>query len=77
MTEPAEVRIGWIGTGVMGASMCGHLLDAGHPVTVSTRSPEKATNLLDRGAAWADTPAEVAATSDMTFRDRRLPVRRP
>jgi 3-hydroxyisobutyrate dehydrogenase len=67
VTEPAEVRIGWIGTGVMGASMCGHLLDAGHPVTVSTRSPEKATNLLDRGAAWADTPAEVAATSDMTF----------
>ncbi len=67
MAEPAEVRVGWIGTGVMGASMCGHLLDAGHPVTVSTRSPAKAANLLDRGAAWADTPAEVATASDITF----------
>ncbi len=67
MTDPAHVRVGWIGTGVMGASMCGHLLDTGHPVTVSTRSPAKAASLLDRGAVWADTPAEVAVASDITF----------
>jgi 3-hydroxyisobutyrate dehydrogenase len=47
--------------------MCGHLVDAGHPVTVSTRSREKADDLLGRGAAWADSPAAVAAASDVVF----------
>jgi 3-hydroxyisobutyrate dehydrogenase len=60
-------RIGWIGTGVMGASMCGHLIDAGHPATVTTRTRERAEPLLAKGAAWADTPAEVAAASDVVF----------
>jgi 3-hydroxyisobutyrate dehydrogenase len=67
VTVPSDVRVGWIGTGVMGASMCGHLLDAGCAVTVSTRSPAKANDLLDRGASWAATPAEVAEASDITF----------
>jgi 3-hydroxyisobutyrate dehydrogenase len=61
------VRIGWIGAGVMGASMCGHLLAAGHPVTVTTRTRAKAEPLLHAGAAWADSPAEVAAASDAVF----------
>jgi 3-hydroxyisobutyrate dehydrogenase len=60
-------RIGWIGTGVMGASMCGHLLAAGHPVTVTTRTRAKADSLVDAGAAWGDSPAEVAAVSDVVF----------
>ena len=60
-------RVGWIGTGVMGASMCGHLLAHGHPTTVFTRSPERARSLIDRGARWAATPREVAAASDATF----------
>jgi 3-hydroxyisobutyrate dehydrogenase len=60
-------RIGWIGTGVMGASMCGHLVDAGHPVTLTTRTRSKADGLLARGAAWADSPAEVAAAADVVF----------
>jgi 3-hydroxyisobutyrate dehydrogenase len=60
-------RIGWIGTGVMGASMCGHLVDAGHPVTVTTRTRAKAEGLLARGATWADSPAEVAAEADVVF----------
>jgi 3-hydroxyisobutyrate dehydrogenase len=59
--------IGWIGTGVMGASMCGHLLAAGHPVTVTTRTPAKADALLAEGATWADSPAAVAAASDALF----------
>ena len=59
--------IGWVGTGVMGVSMCGHVLDAGYPVTVTTRTRARAEALIARGAAWVDTPAEVAAASDMSF----------
>lgn len=65
--EPSDVPIGWIGTGVMGASMCGHLMDAGHPATVHTRTRAKADGLLERGAAWADSPRQVAEASDVIF----------
>jgi 3-hydroxyisobutyrate dehydrogenase len=65
--EPGRTRVGWIGTGVMGASMCGHLIDAGYAVTLTTRTRAKAEALLARGARWADTPREVAAASDATF----------
>ncbi len=60
-------RIGWIGTGVMGASMCGHLLTAGHRLTVFSRTRDKALRLLENGAAWADTPKAVAQNSDIVF----------
>jgi 3-hydroxyisobutyrate dehydrogenase len=65
--EPGSTRIGWIGTGVMGASMCGHLLQKGYGVTVTTRTRSRAEALLGEGAAWAGTPAEVAAASDVVF----------
>ena len=65
--QPADVPIGWIGTGVMGASMCGHLMDAGHPATVHTRTRAKAEGLLGRGAAWADSPRQVAEASEVIF----------
>ncbi|HLM19300.1 MAG TPA: NAD(P)-dependent oxidoreductase [Acidimicrobiia bacterium] len=65
--DRSGTRIGWIGTGVMGSSMCGHLLAAGHPVSVTTRTRAKAGALLDAGATWADSPAAVAATSDVVF----------
>ncbi len=64
---PGETRIGWIGTGVMGASMCGHLLDAGFSATIFNRTKKKAQSLLDKGAQWADTPRAVAAASDVVF----------
>ena len=64
---PQETRIGWIGTGVMGASMCGHLLEAGYSATVFSRTRAKAEPVLDRGAAWASTPREVAEQSDVVF----------
>ena len=67
LVEWVAGRIGWIGTGVMGASMCGHLLAAGHPVTLTTRTRGKAGALLDAGAVWADSPAAVAAASDVVF----------
>jgi len=62
-----STRLGWIGTGVMGSPMCAHLLAAGHPITVTTRSRARAEDLLARGAHWADTPAHVAAASDVVF----------
>lgn len=64
---PGQTRIGWIGTGVMGNSMCGHLIKAGYQATVSTRTKEKAKALLDAGAAWAETPKAVAEKSDVIF----------
>lgn len=64
---PGSTRIGWIGTGVMGRSMAGHLLAKGYSVTVYNRSRDKAQDLIDRGANWAATPKEVAAKSDVVF----------
>ncbi|MCC9658865.1 NAD(P)-dependent oxidoreductase [Rhodopirellula halodulae] len=60
-------RIGWIGTGVMGSSMCGHLLKGGYAVAVTTRTKEKASDLLAAGATWCATPKEVAEQSDVIF----------
>jgi 3-hydroxyisobutyrate dehydrogenase len=65
--EPGRTRVGWIGTGVMGGSMCGHLVAAGYETTVSTRTRPKAEALLAAGATWAEQPAEVAARSDVVF----------
>jgi 3-hydroxyisobutyrate dehydrogenase len=60
-------NIGWIGTGVMGNAMCGHLLAAGHRVAVFNRTRRKAENLLSKGARWCDSPMEVAGFSDVIF----------
>jgi 3-hydroxyisobutyrate dehydrogenase len=65
--SPTATRIGWIGTGVMGLSMCGHLLTAGYRVIVHSRTRSKAQPLLDRGAQWADSPRAVSAESDVLF----------
>ena len=59
------MKIAWIGAGVMGRSMAGHLLDAGHEVVVMSRTAEKATPLLERGATWSDSPAEAARGCDV------------
>jgi 3-hydroxyisobutyrate dehydrogenase len=67
LVEPGRTRIGWIGTGVMGSSMCGHLLAAGFSATVFNRTPAKAETLLARGARWADSPRAVAEASDVVF----------
>ena len=66
-------RVGWIGTGVMGASMCGHLLDAGYDVNVSNRSRERASGLVDRGARWCETPAAAAADAESSSRSSGSP----
>lgn len=65
--HPSTTRIGWIGTGVMGRSMCGHLLAKGFQATIHNRTKAKAQDLLDQGAHWADSPRAVAEASDVVF----------
>ena len=59
--------VGFVGTGIMGSAIAGHLLDAGYHLMVNTRTKEKAASLLERGARLASTPAEVAQKADVTF----------
>ena len=58
------MRVGIIGLGIMGAPMARNLLRAGHPLTVYTRTRARAAGLLAAGAAWADSPAALAAAVD-------------
>jgi 2-hydroxy-3-oxopropionate reductase len=58
-------RVGFIGLGIMGRPMARHLLDAGFPLTVHSRSPAPVDELVGAGAARAGSPAEVAAASDV------------
>jgi 3-hydroxyisobutyrate dehydrogenase len=71
--SPSSTRVGWIGTGVMGRSMVGQLIHAGYRTTVMNRSPEKAQSLVDAGATRVDSPAQVAAVSDVIFTIVGLP----
>ncbi|KVH93870.1 probable 3-hydroxyisobutyrate dehydrogenase-like 1, mitochondrial [Cynara cardunculus var. scolymus] len=64
---PSNTRLGWIGTGVMGQSMCSHLIKAGYTLTIFTRTQSKAQSLLDIGANWASSPHAVASQSDVVF----------
>jgi 3-hydroxyisobutyrate dehydrogenase len=65
MISPENTVVGFIGTGVMGKSMAGHLLKAGYPLVVYTRTKEKASDLLESGAEWAETPLEVAQKANV------------
>lgn len=67
MFQPTNTVIGFIGTGVMGNSMAGHLLSAGYSLIIYTRSKEKAEMLLQKGANWANTPKEVAEKANVIF----------
>lgn len=60
-------RVAFIGLGIMGGAMAGHLLKAGHSLAVHTRTQSRAEELLERGAKWADTPAKAAASADFVF----------
>jgi 3-hydroxyisobutyrate dehydrogenase len=60
-------KIGWIGTGVMGKSMCKHILKKGYALSVYNRTKEKTSELCKEGANWLATPGDVAAASDVTF----------
>ena len=61
------MKVGFIGTGVMGKSMAGHLLAAGHDLVVYNRTKGKAQELLDAGANWSDTPQGATSGRDVVF----------
>lgn len=67
MLSKENTVIGFIGTGVMGRSMAGHLQRAGYSIIVYNRTKEKAEELLQNGAEWADTPKEVAEKANVIF----------
>jgi 3-hydroxyisobutyrate dehydrogenase len=64
---PDTPSIAFIGTGVMGRSMAGHLMAGGHALHVFNRTRAKAQPLLDAGATWHDTAGSAAATADMVI----------
>lgn len=77
-TDPATgadplPAVGWIGTGIMGRSMAGHLLAAGHPLAVCTRTKAKAEELLAGGARWCATPADAARDAEIVCTNVGLP----
>lgn len=62
MSHPA---IGFIGLGTMGSAICRHVIEAGFPVTVWGRTQDRTTRHLEAGANWAQSPAELAKSSDI------------
>jgi 3-hydroxyisobutyrate dehydrogenase len=73
MNYSSKTRIGFIGLGIMGQSMAGHLMDAGHVLSVYNRTRDKAAALLARGAVWCASPGELAARSDVVITMVGLP----
>ena len=62
-----DKKIGWIGTGLMGNPMAKHLINAGYGLNVFNRTKQKAEELLGMGATWYNTPADIAANSEVIF----------
>jgi len=61
MSPDKEMNVAFIGTGVMGRSMALNLLRAGNALTVHTRTPQRAADVLEAGAVWADSVGEAVA----------------
>jgi 3-hydroxyisobutyrate dehydrogenase len=67
MNFPETKTVGFIGLGIMGQSMAGHILAGGYKLHVYNRSRAKAEALIERGAVWHDTPGEIAAVCDVVI----------
>ena len=67
MDQMKDKKIGWIGTGLMGNPMAKHLINAGYGLNVFNRTKQKAEELLGMGATWYNTPADIAANSEVIF----------
>ena len=76
MASSFPEELGWIGTGVMGTSMCGHLIDAGYASTVYNRTRAQAEPLLDRGARMGRHAGAGRRRRRRGLHDGRLPGRR-
>ncbi|AIY06019.1 oxidoreductase [Planococcus sp. PAMC 21323] len=61
------MKLGFVGTGVMGNSLVKHLLDDKHEVFIYTRTAQKAENLVEAGATLVDSPKQVAENSEVIF----------
>src|SRR5688572_2015682 len=70
----ASLSIAFIGTGVMGRSMAGHLQKAGHSLHVFNRTKEKAQSLVEAGAQWHDSAGAAAANADVVITMLGFPV---
>ena len=62
-----QLNVAFIGTGIMGAPIAGHIMDAGYPLTVFNRTSSKADGLVARGAVRAASPAEAVRDADVVF----------
>ncbi len=62
-----KLSVAFIGTGIMGAPIAGHIMDAGYELTVYNRTKSKADALVARGATWAGSPADAARDADVVF----------
>ncbi|MFO7942623.1 MAG: NAD(P)-dependent oxidoreductase [Bacillota bacterium] len=60
-----DTVVGFVGCGVMGQGMASNLLEAGYPINLYTRTRSRAAEVLDKGATWRDSVAEVAANADV------------
>ena len=67
LIAPGKTTIGWIGTGVMGSSMCANLMRAGFSAVIYNRTASKTQGLVELGAKAVDSPAAVAAQADVIF----------
>ena len=63
----SDVKIAWIGTGIMGAPMAMHLVDAGYNVSVYSRTKSKAEKLIAKGCEWYDNPAALTGNCNIIF----------
>ncbi|WP_165775985.1 NAD(P)-binding domain-containing protein, partial [Lactobacillus apis] len=61
------MKIGFIGTGVMGNAICLNLLKAGHDLVVYNRTKSKTDNLVAQGATWCESPKKVAENAELIF----------
>jgi 3-hydroxyisobutyrate dehydrogenase len=66
-TRRVSMKIGWIGTGIMGSPMCGHLMDTGHDAVIYNRTKAKTAELEKKGASVAMSPGEAARGRDVVF----------
>ncbi len=73
MTNATLPTVAFIGLGIMGGPMAGHLLAAGHPVHLHSRTKAKCAGLIDAGGIWHDDPAEAAAQADIIITMVGLP----
>lgn len=60
-------RVGYIGLGIMGRPCALNLIEAGHDLTVTTRTAARAKEVIDRGASFVQKPAEVAEAAEIVF----------